>query len=220
MLNDNSEAICGLCQKGLTARGIGRHLSSCLKKNLYRIADDKKEGPGILHLKVHEGYSGSIYWLHLAVNRDIKLSTLDSFLRKLWLECCGHLSAFFAGSLFRTDELSMNSRIDRFLAPKQGLSYIYDFGSSTTLAIDYVGEYPGKLKNKDKITILSRNQAPQIPCEMCQSETAESICQECLIEDGKAFLCSHCLEKHECGKEMLIPVVNSPRCGVCGYDGS
>ena len=220
MPNDNSEAICGLCQKGLTARGIGRHLSSCLKKNLYRIADDKKEGPGILHLKVHEGYSGSIYWLYLAVNRDIKLSTLDSFLRKIWLECCGHMSAFFAGSPFGTEELSMNSRIDRHLAPKHGLSYIYDFGSSTTLAIDCVGEYPGKLRKNDKITILSRNEDPQILCDVCQSETAESICHECGMEDGGAYLCSRCLEKHKCGKEMLLPVMNSPRCGVCGYDGS
>lgn len=33
-------------------------------------------------------------------------------------------------------------------------------------------------------------------------------------------MCEDCEETHECGTEMLLPVCNSPRCGVCGYEGS
>jgi hypothetical protein len=33
------------------------------------------------------------------------------------------------------------------------------------------------------------------------------------------FYCDKCLTKHECGDEMSLPVVNSPRMGVCGYCG-
>lgn len=32
-------------------------------------------------------------------------------------------------------------------------------------------------------------------------------------------LCDTCAESYECGEEMLLPVVNSPRVGMCAYDG-
>jgi hypothetical protein len=38
-------------------------------------------------------------------------------------------------------------------------------------------------------------------------------------DEGAAFLCNACVAQHGCGEEMLRPVVNSPRMGVCGYDG-
>ncbi len=28
------------------------------------------------------------------------------------------------------------------------------------------------------------------------------------------------MEEHECGEEMLASLMNSPRSGVCGYEGS
>jgi hypothetical protein len=28
-----------------------------------------------------------------------------------------------------------------------------------------------------------------------------------------------CVKDHECGEEMLLPMANSPRAGVCGYTG-
>ncbi len=33
------------------------------------------------------------------------------------------------------------------------------------------------------------------------------------------FLCEACIENYEHGDEMLLPVVNSPRMGVCGCCG-
>lgn len=49
--------------------------------------------------------------------------------------------------------------------------------------------------------------------------------------DGTPFLCDECLEKIEEGNmetdeefdfhtDFLLPVCNSPRMGVCGYEGS
>jgi len=32
-------------------------------------------------------------------------------------------------------------------------------------------------------------------------------------------VCEGCAGEHECGEEMLLPVVNSPRVGMCGYEG-
>jgi len=33
------------------------------------------------------------------------------------------------------------------------------------------------------------------------------------------WLCDECAPKHKCGEDMLLPVVNSPRVGKCGYTG-
>jgi hypothetical protein len=40
------------------------------------------------------------------------------------------------------------------------------------------------------------------------------MCVEC-----ESFVCDQCQNSHECGEEMIMPVVNSPRMGVCGYAG-
>src|SRR6266699_6043638 len=44
------------------------------------------------------------------------------------------------------------------------------------------------------------------------------ICTQCIYKD-KGYLCDTCARSHKCGEEMLLPLVNSPRAGVCGYTG-
>ena len=41
-----------------------------------------------------EASGAPLYWLDLEIKTDSKLRQLDDLLRKVWLECCGHLSAF------------------------------------------------------------------------------------------------------------------------------
>jgi hypothetical protein len=41
----------------------------------------------------------------------------------------------------------------------------------------------------------------------------------CMLYPDEGWLCDECAVGHECGEEMLLPVVNSPRVGVCGYVG-
>ena len=66
---------------------------------------------------------------------------------------------------------------------------------------------------KGKVRILARNIPPTFDCTDCSAE-ATQYCTDC-----DAFYCDTCLEGHECGEEMALPVVNSPRMGVCGYYG-
>src|SRR5438045_3051287 len=49
-------------------------------------------GPA-LHLTVEDREIGA-YWLHLEAGPTATLEDLDLYLRRIWLECCGHLSAF------------------------------------------------------------------------------------------------------------------------------
>jgi hypothetical protein len=36
---------------------------------------------------------------------------------------------------------------------------------------------------------------------------------------GDGFRCDDHAETHACGDDMLLPVLNLPRIGVCGYTG-
>ncbi len=49
-------------------------------------------------------------------------------------------------------------------------------------------------------------------------ELATSFCTHCIYEE-KGYLCDACAKQHICGEKRLLPLVNSPRAGVCGYTG-
>jgi hypothetical protein len=54
-------------------------------------------------------------------------------------------------------------------------------------------------------------------CSAC-TKAATQICLQC-AEVGAGEFCDACAGQHDCGEEMLLPLVNSPRTGVCGYCG-
>ena len=62
--------------------------------------------------------------------------------------------------------------------------------------------------------ILARNNPYTFKCEECD-QPATDLCMEC-----DSIFCEPCLMEHECSEEMALPVVNSPRMGVCGYTGA
>jgi hypothetical protein len=100
------------------------------------------------------------------------------------------------------------------------LDYEYDFGTSTELRITVMDEYP--IKAEKKIVLLSRNEPLKIMCSVCRKVPAILICTSC-IYDGEAMYCDKCAKKHEkkCNDfaDYSMPVVNSPRMGLCGYTG-
>ncbi|MBV1730429.1 MAG: hypothetical protein KUA33_09465 [Methanobacterium sp.] len=75
-----------------------------------------------------------------------------------------------------------------------------------------MSEQEGEAKGKS-IQLLARNDPPLIACESC-GKIGTQVCAECAT-----WLCDECAHKHECGEDMLLPVVNSPRVGMCGYTG-
>jgi hypothetical protein len=166
-----------------------------------------------------------MYWMHLEVWTDITLTTLDRFLRNIWLECCGHLSAFEIGGVRYTVDAgmfgwnirrkNMQVRLDNVLKPGQTCSYEYDFGSTTELTIKVISEREVEAQGKP-IQVLARNILPD-PGDVC-GKPATFTCRQCIYKD-QGYLCEACAKSHTCGKEMLLPMVNSPRAGVCGYTG-
>lgn len=229
MPKSTSSGKCRLCGELFAKAQMTRHLKSCLSRTE---AEGKsgKAGAPCFHLLVEATYI-PIMWLHLEVPGSTLFGQLDRVLRDIWLECCGHMSAFrfpekAASSQrlmmdvekqMREERKLMSVEVGKRLEPKMKLSYEYDFGSTTDLTIRVVEERPNTLDSPARIRLLARNEPPDLLCVDC-GKPAKLICVECAWESDGTY-CTRCGKKHECGEDMLVPVVNSPRMGVCGYTG-
>jgi hypothetical protein len=113
-------------------------------------------------------------------------------------------------------ESDMNVSLGNVLQPKMEFGYTYDFGTSTELILKVVSEVEAIVQG-NTIQILARNDPPDLRCLICD-EPAVEVCTQCMYDEA-AYFCRRCGAKHECGEEVLLPVVNSPRMGMCAYCG-
>ncbi len=195
--------VCGLCGGRKTKNTMTVHLKQCLPN----ATNGSPRIPSML-LRVQASYA-PMYWMYVTAGFDAKLGHLDDLLRHVWLECCEHLSEFYTKG---RQEVSMNRRISEvFYGHGDGVKHVYDFGSSTELDVYFAGFAEG---SSVKPAIAARNEPPVWPCEVC-GEPAATVCVDCY----EGFSCAGHAKNHRCGQEMLLPVVNSPRMGVCGYTG-
>jgi len=214
-----SMGICDLCGKTFGKAAMTRHLAKCSQPQTLAAPGKQKTTPAF-HLVV-EGRWAKAYWMHVAVPAKAPLSKLDVFLRDIWLECCGHLSAFEidgvhfnAPAMGEEEERGMETPLSRVVNVGTKFFYQYDFGSTTELVLKVVGFW-NQGTPKGAVELLARNEPPQVICERCGTQPATQICTEC----GDTWLCESCAAAHECDEGMRLPVVNSPRVGVCGYTG-
>jgi hypothetical protein len=223
MSKQQSMGKCNLCGETASQASMTRHLQACSPPEASGLSPaSRKQTPGPnFHLAI-EGRDAKAYWMHVAVPLTAPLSKLDDFLRHTWLECCGHLSAFEVGGKRYTsepvdEEMSMRARLSEVFEVGMKFFYEYDYGSPTALVLKVVALREQGLP-KGAVQLLARNEAPQVSCQRCSIQPATQICTECAW-NGEGWLCEACAVAHECGDEMCLPVVNSPRVGVCGYTG-
>lgn len=214
---EKTKGTCGYCGKEMTRGGMSRHLASCARRKEVVAAADAGKGreQALLHLLVQDARPGA-YWLHLEMRGGATLDELDEYLRSIWLECCDHLSAFSAGRW--GDEMDMSLKAEKVFAPGVVLHHAYDFGSTTHSLVTWVSVRRGKPTTRQPIVLMARNAPFELACNECQAP-ATYICMECAY-DGNAGLCDAHAEDHpheDWGGPR--PLVNSPRVGVCAYDG-
>ena len=215
-----SEGKCIYCDKLFGKAGLSRHLSTHLAK-LEKAASSNQKA---FHLYI----AANEMFLHVLVDGSTNLGKLDGFLRAIWLECCGHMSSFkVKGKHYESDW-----DVTEFGEPKakqakkvfqkgMKLDYEYDFGSTTYLEIRVINEY--QMRVPSGISLMSRNEPLPILCHICEKEPAVAICSVCIYE-GDSMFCESCAKNHEktCSDfedYARMEVVNSPRMGVCAYDG-
>lgn len=218
---------CFLCGETLAKSAVRRHLAKCVPAH-------EKAGKGrptrLFHLRV-EGRYAPAYWLYLEIPASATLLDLDDFLRAIWLECCDHLSAFtirnmrYERDTGMVDALwkdifgspwpiaSMKVKLHQVLSVGDRFTHEYDYGTTTELQLKVISERMG-FAPKGRVRLLARNYAPDLRCEVC-GRPAEVLY---VYDYPYELYCEeHGLEKY--GEEGLLPIVNSPRAGACGYMG-
>ena len=182
----------------------GRTAAKTAMKN--HIVKDHGDGDERCYLIKAEGAYNKDYWLFFTVSLDAALTAVDNFLRKIWCECCGHLSSFRCGG----QEFGKSRKISALDVGDKAI-YEYDFGTTTEIIVTVVGEI-SRPKQREKVRLLARNEPHEGVCDTCGA-SAEFI----NAWEGD-YVCSECAEKVE-DDAALLPVVNSPRLGECAYDG-
>lgn len=206
-----SEGHCTYCKRRFSATGMGKHILSCeLRKKAHEHDTSSPHKTYLLRA------SAGPYFVYFEVGDDAPLNAIDHYLRSLWLECCGHLSSFTIDKThYDSESKNMKLKVKNTLSLGKEFSYIYDFGTETFLQLKVLDIRDGATKT---VETLVRNDPLLFFCS-CDSP-ARKVCAICLCERGiKGFLCIKCSKSHACGDEMFLPIVNSPRMGVCGYTG-
>lgn len=134
-------------------------------------------------------------------------------------------SLYFQQSLLKAlldmvEDRSLGVRLGKVLKVGQKFMYEYDFGSTTELNLRVISERDGiaqKGEGDDLITILARNVPPVILCVVCAKPATKVAGGYEYNIEAHAY-CNKCARRSE-DADMMLPVVNSPRVGVCGYTG-
>lgn len=113
----------------------------------------------------------------------------------------------------------IDTPLEEALTVGQKFTHEYDFGSTTYLKLRVASEREGVAhKGRNAIQILARNLQPEIPCRECGKPAVVAEPGGYYIWDSA--LCKQCAKKDtEWGYDEMLPTVNSPRTGVCGYTG-
>lgn len=187
---------CFICGKTSTEIAMKNH-----------VIKEHNDGDEKCYLIKAEGAHNKDYWLFFTVPLEARLEAVDKFLRQIWCECCGHLSAF------RIDRNEFaKSRQISVLTVGDKLLYEYDFGSTTEIMLTIVSEI-SRPKQRQKVRLLARNEPLLHVCSTCGVPAT-------LMSSpwDNEFFCDACVKKVE-DEGYLLPIVNSPRSGECGYGG-
>jgi hypothetical protein len=212
---------CAYCGEIITKRGVVKHLDKCSKRRkLFPLQSEASSRPEetIWHLRVQDAYDKD-FWLDLEMVGSASLDKLDKYLRAIWLECCGHLSKFTIGGWGGMD-VGKARKANAIFEPGLVLRHLYDFGTTSETDIKVVGSREGKATTNIPLPCWLATGCQNVVCQEC-GQPALWLCIECVYEEDKSgYLCDEHMEEHpheNYGEPM--PLVNSPRTGMCGYDG-
>lgn len=215
-----SRGQCTYCGHVAAKHTISKHLQSCAvrKERKEQAAASGRAAETLHHIRVQNRYDKD-FWLDLEVRGSATLKQIDSYLRDIWLECCGHLSEFQANERYGK-AVGMARKVDSVFTPGTTILHIYDFGTSSETLLTSVEQSTDVPLSKHPLSLMARNLMPQVQCMECD-KPATHLCMECQIEeDESGMLCDeHVAEHPHDNYGEPFPLVNSPRLGLCGYEG-
>jgi hypothetical protein len=146
------------------------------------------------------------------------MQDLDEFLRKIWLECCNHSSAFsyYNEDSKKTTLIPMTDSIGE-LNVGDGISHDFDRKNTTTCDL-YVMESTMSAAQPGSVRLLARNNPVEFVCDTC-GKPATRVSGLTYSENWKKrYFCLDCAQKEQ-DYGNILHIVNSPRTGVCHYEG-
>jgi len=183
---------CYRCNKKVDINDVPSHAQKC---------NELKDNECVIGV-ISEGVSGKLYWVGMICTTNTKLSHIETFLKDIWLYCCPHRSTFsYNKKATLMDVIKKTGKMERIM-------YEYDMGSTTSAVIQVLKHNEACVLNTAKkatITLVCQNRAPLMKCVDCKKK-AVSVGEN----GGKCGVCAD---------EEDLPLLNSPRTGVCGYDG-
>jgi len=143
-----TKGICAYCKTEIpkNTRSIIKHLSECKSAVV-----SKTDSPVHHMVLMIEGKYNPDYWLVIKVKSVLSIKKIDRFIRDIWVECCGHMSAFS----YNRSKIGMSQKICNVFDGPYIIDYIYDYGSSTELSLSLLGEMDDS-NDKDN-QVLKRN---------------------------------------------------------------
>lgn len=197
---------------------MGRHLAGCQRRQDQVAGATAGKPQPLIHLRMQDAYGGA-YWFDAEVRHTATLEQLDAYLRRIWLECCGHMSKFSLGG-WGSPDVPFRRQVGAAFADQAELTHVYDFGTESVTQVRAIGSRHGVPLSPRPIVLMARNLDPEATCADCD-EPASHLCQECRIDwDSPGILCAEHAKAHpheDYGEP--IEIVNSPRLGRCGYTG-
>lgn len=157
------------------------------------------------------------YWLDVEVRGSATLKDIDTYLRAIWLDCCGHPSQFCIGD-WDGPELAKARRIGTVFQGNAELTHVYDFESETRIRV--IGHREGAPLSRRPMVLMARNVMPEQACFRC-GQPAARFCIECKIrKEGSGMICEqHAVDHPHTSLGAPFPIVNSPRMTICRYRG-
>ena len=216
---------CFLCGQTLPKAAMAEHLQACRQP--------QPDGVPVFLFLVEDDYFPETYWLLLEARQDAPLSALDDFLRRVWVDCCGHYSQFVInGQVYgrrpnpspveivldeQANRLTMKSPLRDLVAVGKTMDYLYDEVWSSELHLKVLAAYAAD-PLEGAARVVARNYKPPRTCSVCDRPAA-------WLYTDKWPLRPYCDEharqhpKWETDPDAFLPYVNSPRVGLCVYRG-
>ena len=168
--------ICGYCDGEFSVGGMTRHLSVCPSRKSAVAEAERRRGRNLslYHLRAQDEWRKD-FWLDLEIAGTATLGSLDHYLRRIWLECCGHLSMFSRRG-WNSRKYDPSTRISDVFKPGAQMTHIYDFGDSSETLIRNVAVRKGKPTDPvHPVVLMARSIEPVFRVHSLRRESVVAV---------------------------------------------
>lgn len=216
-MNSATQGLCYFCFGTFPKKSMGLHLARCSSRvwdaeeiaarartelTSYHVAAASRERPE--------------YWLHAEVDGRASLSEIDVFLREIWLDCCPHPSQFEirrATYHYPIQSSGQDVKLNDVLTKGLKFSYAFDPGHPSVIDLRVVSAWPISALHRP-VWLAARNQPIGKLCFRC-GQPAQHLLP--WADQDPTYFCKACAGSV---RSDLRPVYNSPREGICCYQGA